>query len=71
MNPKLVGYSTSDGRFSSRSSQFNMAYVGAMDQDLMLQARKLIARMRSDRRVDFENHWKVRSNFVAISTVRF
>lgn len=70
MNPKLVGFSTGDGWFLSRTSQFNMAFVGAMDQDLLLQARKLLARMKNDRRVDFENHWKVGKIKVNMYTIK-
>ena len=59
MNPKLVGYSKGDGNTYSHNAQFNVAYSGAMDQDLIGQARRLITIMKNDKRVDYENHWKV------------
>ncbi|KAK6624207.1 hypothetical protein RUM44_011066 [Polyplax serrata] len=59
MNPNLVGYSEGNGNTFSHNAQFNVAYSGAMDQDLMGQAIRLLRRMKRDRRVDFKNHWKM------------
>lgn len=59
MNPNLIGYSEGDGNTYSENAQFNVAFNGAMDQDLMEQATRLIRRMKKDKRVDFQNQWKV------------
>lgn len=60
MNPNLMGYSTGNGGVFSKESQLNVAFSGAMDQDLMGQANRLLRKMKEDKRVDFKNHWKVR-----------
>uniref|UniRef100_A0A182QTZ4 Phospholipase B1, membrane-associated n=1 Tax=Anopheles farauti TaxID=69004 RepID=A0A182QTZ4_9DIPT len=58
-NPKLYGYPTKDGLTSRKSSLFNAAEGGAMSQDIPYQARNLVKRMLSDRKVDIANHWKM------------
>ncbi|XP_039276833.1 phospholipase B1, membrane-associated isoform X2 [Nilaparvata lugens] len=58
-NPNLVGYSYGDSTTHARAAQFNVAEIGAISQDLVYQAGLLVKRMRSDPRVDFENHWKL------------
>lgn len=59
MNPKLVGYALGDGSSFSKQAQFNMAFNGAMDQDLMQEARRLMNKMERDPRIDLKNNWKV------------
>ncbi|KFB43208.1 AGAP006396-PA-like protein [Anopheles sinensis] len=58
-NPKLYGYPTKDGLSSRKSALFNAAEGGAMSQDIPYQARNLVKRMLSDRKVDIANHWKM------------
>uniref|UniRef100_A0A182JZA2 Phospholipase B1, membrane-associated n=1 Tax=Anopheles christyi TaxID=43041 RepID=A0A182JZA2_9DIPT len=58
-NPKLYGYPTKDGLSTRKSSLFNAAEGGAMSQDIPYQARNLVKRMLSDRKVDIAQHWKM------------
>ncbi|XP_040151381.1 phospholipase B1, membrane-associated-like isoform X1 [Anopheles arabiensis] len=58
-NPKLYGYPTKDGLSTRKASLFNAAEGGAMSQDIPYQARNLVKRMLSDRKVDINNHWKM------------
>lgn len=58
-NPKLYGYSLSNGLSYQKSSMFNVAEPGAQSKDTPHQAKNLVKRMRSDNKVDLNNHWKV------------
>ncbi|XP_046392986.1 phospholipase B1, membrane-associated-like [Ischnura elegans] len=58
-NPKLIGYSLGDGKSENRNSQFNVAVAGAMDQDLLHEAKVLVRRISRDPRVDMQRHWKL------------
>jgi hypothetical protein len=58
-NPSLIGYAIRDSLGSQKSSQFNVAEPMAITSDMPFQAELLVRRMRSDKRVDYENDWKV------------
>ncbi|XKL68768.1 hypothetical protein PGB90_006537 [Kerria lacca] len=58
-NPKLIGYSLKDSFTHQPESQFNIAEIGTMSQDLPYMSRQLVKRIKSDRRVDFNNDWKL------------
>ena len=58
-NPKLFGFSLADSFTHHRESQFNIAEIGAMSQDLPFMTRQLVKRIKKDPRVDFNNDWKV------------
>lgn len=58
-NPKLFGYSKGTSYSFSRRSQFNVAVMGAVDQEMLYQAKVLVQRIKADRRVDIKKHWKV------------
>ncbi|KAI5618110.1 phospholipase B1, membrane-associated [Silurus asotus] len=58
-NPSLTGFSTGTGKASTAKAFLNQAVAGAESKDLPSQARALIARMKSDSRIDFQNDWKV------------
>jgi hypothetical protein len=58
-NPSLIGYAVRDSLGSQKSSQFNVAEPIAITSDMPFQAELLVKRMRSDKRVDYENDWKV------------
>lgn len=57
-NPKLYGYSKSDGLAIHQSSKFNVAELGAMSRDTPYMAKVLLKRMLSDSNVK-PHHWKV------------
>lgn len=59
-NPKLIGFATGDSLSHQKSSQFNVAELGAMSMDLSFMVRELVKRIKRDHRVDFKNDWKVR-----------
>ncbi|XP_065222849.1 phospholipase B1, membrane-associated-like [Planococcus citri] len=58
-NPKLIGYALGDSFTHHRESQFDIAEIGAMSQDLPFMTRQLVKRIKKDRRVDFQNDWKL------------
>lgn len=58
-NPNLIGYAPSDSFTFQRESQFNVAETGAMSKDMTFMTQELIRRIKSDSRVDIQNHWKV------------
>ena len=58
-NPNLYGYSESTGLSIHKSSKLNVAELGSMSRDMPHMTKVLIQRMHADKKVDFENHWKV------------
>ncbi|XP_055855786.1 phospholipase B1, membrane-associated [Episyrphus balteatus] len=58
-NPNLYGYSLSDGLTTDRSSKFNVAELGAMSRDLPFEAKVLVKRLTADKKVNFNDHWKL------------
>ncbi|RZF45700.1 hypothetical protein LSTR_LSTR004995 [Laodelphax striatellus] len=58
-NPNLIGYSYGTSSTYAQASQFNVAEIAAISKDMIYQASLLVKRMKSDPRVDFENHWKL------------
>ncbi|XP_066506519.1 phospholipase B1, membrane-associated [Hoplias malabaricus] len=58
-NPSLIGVSTGVGKATSKKAFLNQAVAGAESKDLVSQARALIARMKGDSRINFQNDWKV------------
>jgi hypothetical protein len=58
-NPSLIGYAVRDSLGFQKSSQFNVAEPFGITSDMPFQAELLVKRMRSDKRVDYENDWKV------------
>jgi hypothetical protein len=58
-NPSLIGYAVKDSLGSQKNSQFNVAEPMAIASDMPFQAKLLVRRMRSDKRVDYKNDWKV------------
>lgn len=61
-NPHLIGYSSSASGNSysfEDAAQFNVAEPGSLVDDAVRQAKMLVKRMKSDRRVDIKNDWKL------------
>ncbi|MCJ8736485.1 hypothetical protein PDJAM_G00013010 [Pangasius djambal] len=63
-NPSLTGFSTGTGKATTTQAFLNQAVAGAKSKDLPSQAQALITRMKSDSRIDFQNHWKVITLFI-------
>ncbi|XP_021926394.1 phospholipase B1, membrane-associated-like isoform X2 [Zootermopsis nevadensis] len=58
-NPALIGYSLKDSLGSEVNSQFNVAEPLAETRDMAFQAKLLVRRMRSDKRVNYKDDWKM------------
>ncbi|KAK6633727.1 hypothetical protein RUM44_004334 [Polyplax serrata] len=63
-NPNLIGYSLGDALGHHKASQFNAAEPAAMSQDIYFMAKELVRRIKSDKRVDFKNDWKLITLFI-------
>lgn len=70
-NPKLIGFSTGTGQVWSPQSGFNVAEPGALGVNMPYMARKLVERIRSDKRVNFEQHWKVKSRLFNLTKYNY
>lgn len=58
-NPNLVGYSYNDSLPFHYGSQFNLAEIGASSSDMPFMAKALIKRIKMDKRVNFNEDWKM------------
>jgi len=58
-NPKVIGYAQGAGGAFSDNARFNQAKDGARASDLLAQAMALKQRLLKDKKVDFNNDWKV------------
>ncbi|XP_063775486.1 phospholipase B1, membrane-associated [Pseudophryne corroboree] len=63
-NPFVTGYSTENGSSAAHNSFLNEAVPGAKAYDMPTQVRALIDQMSQDKRINFENDWKVITVFV-------
>ncbi|GLD49598.1 phospholipase B1, membrane-associated-like protein [Lates japonicus] len=63
-NQNLTGYSVGMGKQQTPQAFLNQAVAGAKSKDLPSQARALVARMKSDSRINFESDWKVITVFI-------
>lgn len=58
-NKNLTGYSTGTGEFLSQHSQMNVAYPVSADSDALRQAKILVKKMKMNKKIDIQNHWKM------------
>ncbi|XP_044147258.1 phospholipase B1, membrane-associated [Bufo gargarizans] len=63
-NPFLTGFSIETGNSSLHSSFLNKAVPGAKAINMPTQARDLVDKMKEDKRINFNNDWKVITVFV-------
>ncbi|XP_071323371.1 phospholipase B1, membrane-associated-like [Trachinotus anak] len=63
-NHNLTGYSVGVGKEHTPEAFLNQAVAGAKSKDLPSQVRALVARMKSDPRINFETDWKVITVFI-------
>ncbi|TMW48783.1 hypothetical protein DOY81_006134 [Sarcophaga bullata] len=63
-NPNLYGYATDEVLTVNRKSHLSIAEPMIMSRDLVYQAEVLIARLKRDPNVDFQNHWKLLTVFL-------
>ncbi|XP_071455799.1 phospholipase B1, membrane-associated-like [Hetaerina americana] len=60
-NPDLIGISTGSGDYKSQAAGFNVAVRGAVDEDMLVQAKYLKKKMMDNPDIDYEKHWKNQS----------
>ncbi|XP_059489954.1 phospholipase B1, membrane-associated-like [Neocloeon triangulifer] len=53
-NPNLIGYAV-----EGSNNHFGMGEAQSHDEHLLGQAKRLVAKLKSDPRVDFKRHWKM------------
>lgn len=58
-----IRYAWGDAWSTERAAQFNLAENAAAATDMPFMAYKLLRRMRLDRRVNWNKHWKVNKKF--------
>lgn len=63
-NPNLYGFSLGSGNSDSANAVLNVGYPGHTSHEMLDQAKKLVARMRADPKVDFDNDWKLITFFI-------
>ncbi|KAM4540325.1 phospholipase B1, membrane-associated [Fundulus diaphanus] len=63
-NPSVTGFSTGIGNQNSPGAFLNQAVPGAQSVDMVQQVRTLVAKMKNDSRIDFNNDWKVITMFI-------
>ncbi|XP_070578243.1 phospholipase B1, membrane-associated-like [Ptychodera flava] len=64
-NPNLAGYSIGTGSVKKTEiSRLNVAVPGSEAINMVTQARMMIDRMKADKKVDFNNDWKMVTLFV-------
>lgn len=68
-NPNLYGYAVANTLAKFRSARFNVAEPFAIVQDMPYMAEVLVKRMKSDPKVDMQNHWKLISIFIGANDV--
>nr|XP_033793551.1 phospholipase B1, membrane-associated [Geotrypetes seraphini] len=66
-NPNLTGYATGTGKQSQPNAFLNQAVPEAKADDMPDQARKLIALMKSNSRINYQNDWKVITLFIGVN----
>lgn len=57
-NPNLYGYAVGDYSTLQKGSTFNIAEAGSISSDMPYMASVLVKRLKSDSRIDMQNHWK-------------
>ncbi|XP_064623926.1 phospholipase B1, membrane-associated-like [Lineus longissimus] len=64
VNPNLRGFSIGTGDKMNPNAHLNVAKAGATADNIPIQARMLVDRMKVEKGVDFENDWKVITLFI-------
>ncbi|XP_054872132.1 phospholipase B1, membrane-associated-like isoform X2 [Amphiprion ocellaris] len=63
-NPNVTGYSVGTGSHLTPEAFLNQAVAGAKSREVPAQVQALVARMKSDSRINFELDWKVITIFI-------
>jgi phospholipase B1 len=58
-NPNLKGYSVKSGSVFSRKAKFNVAFGGAIAQNMPWEAKRLVSKMKSDCNINVNTDWKL------------
>ncbi|XP_050427223.1 phospholipase B1, membrane-associated-like [Adelges cooleyi] len=67
-NPDLFGYSYGASLAEQRASQFNVAEGAAVSQDIFYMTRELVKRIKNDKRVKLNEHWKLITIWIGANT---
>lgn len=68
-NPKLYGYAVANTLAKNRAARFNVAEPFALVQDMPYMAEVLVKRMKSDKKVNMQQHWKLISIFIGANDI--
>ena len=60
----MTGYATKNNNFPFHTQNLNVARSGQKAQHIPAQAKDLIAKIKADKNIDFENDWKVVTLFI-------
>ncbi|CDR00020.1 unnamed protein product [Oncorhynchus mykiss] len=63
-NPSLTGFSVGKGKEHTPQAFLNQAVAGGKAKDIPEQVRALVARMKNDSLVNFQEDWKVITLFI-------
>ncbi|XP_041716002.2 phospholipase B1, membrane-associated isoform X2 [Coregonus clupeaformis] len=63
-NPSLTGFSVGKGKEHTPQAFLNQAVAGGKAKDIPEQVRALVARMKNDSRIHFQEDWKVITLFI-------
>ncbi|KAM9420855.1 phospholipase B1, membrane-associated-like isoform 2-T3 [Salvelinus alpinus] len=63
-NPSLTGYSVGKGKEDTTQAFLNQAVAGERAKDIPDQVRALVARMKNDSSINFQEDWKVITLFI-------
>ncbi|KAM9339222.1 phospholipase B1, membrane-associated-like [Symphorus nematophorus] len=63
-NQNLTGYSVGMGKQDTPKAFLNQAVAGAKSKDVPPQVRALVARMKSDSKINFKSDWKLITLFI-------
>ncbi|XP_030855538.1 phospholipase B1, membrane-associated [Strongylocentrotus purpuratus] len=63
-NPDLKGYGVNTGMWDTKDASLNVGHPGDIAADMPHQADWLVAKMKADPEIDYENDWKIVTLFI-------
>ncbi|XP_008552675.1 phospholipase B1, membrane-associated [Microplitis demolitor] len=68
-NENLTGYAIGTGEFISSKAKLNVAFPVAATEDALHQAKILVKRIKSNRKIDIKKHWKLITIFFGANDI--
>ncbi|XP_074114607.1 phospholipase B1, membrane-associated isoform X1 [Cotesia typhae] len=68
-NKNLTGYAIGTGEFISSKAKLNVAFPVAATEDALHQAKILVKRIKSNRKIDVKKHWKLITIFFGANDI--